>query len=84
MIDPIVVTGELKDAKTIVLDEPLPVAAGRVEVAVRVVPTVPPPKLTLEEFVRELRARQAARGHSPRTAEEIREAMRIERASWGD
>lgn len=76
-----VVTGTLTDGKTVQLDEPLPVAAGKVRVTVEVVATTPP-KQTLQEWLNDLRKRQAARGHVPRSREEIDASIREERESW--
>ena len=42
------------------------------------------PKQSLQEFLRDLRTRQAERGHTPMTAAEIDNYIRAERANWGD
>jgi hypothetical protein len=84
MTQPIVLGGSLRDASTVVLDRPLPVTSGRVEVIVRLQPDLPPAKQSWGEFLRDLRTRQAERGHTPMTAEEIDAYLRAERASWGD
>jgi hypothetical protein len=84
MTQPIILNGALKDSTTVILDEPLPVASGRVEVALRLKPDLPPPKQSMSDFLRDLRVRQSARGHTPMTADEIESYIRAERASWGD
>lgn len=83
MTNAYIVTGTLTDPKTVQLDEPLPVSTGKVRV---IVEPAPPPsaKQSWPEYFAELRARQAARGHVPRSAEEIQAQMREERESWGD
>ena len=82
MNDSYAVTGTLTDATTVKLDQPLPVSVGKVRVTVEVVSTAPHPKQTLEEYLADLRARQAARGHVPRSREEIDAQVRAERDSW--
>ena len=79
----LVLTGTLKDGKTIVLDEPLSAGPGRVRVSVEHIESLSP-RPPLGEFLDDLRKRQAARGHKPRSAEEIETYIRAERASWGD
>jgi hypothetical protein len=78
-----VVTGTLTNATTVQLDEPLPMSGGKVRVIVEA--TAPQvPKQSLQEYLTDLRKRQAARGHVPRSAEEIQAQIREERESWGD
>lgn len=77
-----VVTGSLADGRTVTLDEPLPVAAGKVRVVVEVLPGEAKPRMRLEEFEKVLRERQAARGHVPRTKEEVDAYLKAERESW--
>ena len=84
MTEAIVVGGALKDARTVILDDPLPVDSGRVEVSVRLSRDAALPKQSLGEFLRDLRARQVERGHVPMTAEEIDAHIRAERDAWGD
>lgn len=83
-----VVTGTLTDAKTVQLDEPLPVPPGKVRVTVQVVeaPTAPAPG-DRPQWLRVLEgvwAHQNARGHVPMTVEEIEAQIREERESWDD
>lgn len=84
MMNAYVVTGTLTDAHTVKLDEPLPLAEGKVRVVVEAVPVSVAPKQSLQEYLADLRKRQAARGHVPRSVEEIQAQIREERESWGD
>jgi hypothetical protein len=74
------VTGELTDSRHVVLDEPIPLAVGKVQVIVASVSQKP--QSDLATFERGLRERQQARGHVPRTKEEIDAYLRAERESW--
>lgn len=78
-----VVTGTLTDGKTVQLDEPLPVTAGKVRITVEVMEPSRPTQ-SLHEWLEELRARQAARGHVPRTVKEVEAYLKAERDSWED
>lgn len=75
-------TATTTDGKTLILDTPAPVGAGRVRVTVEPVTEQHP--LKLMEFLDQLRQDQQDRGHVPRTREEIDEAVREERAGWDD
>jgi hypothetical protein len=77
-----VVTGSLSDSRTVRLDEPIPVPSGKVRVIVEVAEIVP--KMSHEEFLAWLRERQEARGHVPRTREEVDASLRADRDSWDD
>ncbi len=77
VMDKYELTGTLKDGNTLVLDETLRIAEGKVRVTVQV-----EPEPTLTEYLEALHARQAARGHVPRTREEIDASLREERESW--
>ena len=72
------------DTQTVQLDESLPVSAGKVRVTVEMVAPTAPPKRSLQEWLEELRKRQAARGHVPMTAEEVQAYIKAERDSWED
>jgi hypothetical protein len=76
-----VTTGLLKDGVTLLLDQPLPISEGRVRVTVQSVASGSAQQ-PLEEYLADLRARQAARGHVPRSREEIDAQVREERESW--
>jgi hypothetical protein len=77
-----VVTGSLTDSRTVRLDEPIPVSDGKVRVIVEVAEMAR--KMSHEEFLAWLRERQEARGHVPRTREEVDASLRAERESWDD
>jgi hypothetical protein len=78
-----VVTGTLTDGKTVQLDEPLPTVEGKVRVTVELIAPAPP-KQSLQDWLVDLRERQAARGHVPMTVEEVEAYIKAERDSWGD
>jgi hypothetical protein len=81
MTNAYVVTGTLTDAKTVQLDEPLPLSGGKVRVVVEAVePKTPEP---LSAFLRRIWADQNRRGHVPPTVEEVEARIREER-DWGD
>jgi hypothetical protein len=75
-----VVTGELTDSRHVSLDEPVPLAAGKVRVIFQELP--PEPKPDLKTFLEQMWERQQARGHVPRTKEEIDSYLEAERDSW--
>ena len=77
------VTGMLTDGKTIVLDQAVAATPGPVRLVVETLEPVAARK-PLRKFLEELRHRQAARGHVPRTRAEIDRALQEERDSWGD
>jgi hypothetical protein len=76
------VTGSLTDSRTIHLDEPVPVSSGKVRVIVEVGETAR--KMSHQEFLTWLDERQKARGHVPRTREEVDASVRTERESWDE
>lgn len=83
MTNAYVTTGTMTDGRTLTLDQSLPVTNGPVRVVVEPLPK-PVVRRSLEQFVEELRARQAARGYVPMSAEEVDAHIKAERASWGD
>ncbi len=77
-----ILTGTLNDDQTVTLDEALPLKPMKVRLSVEpLAQTHPRPH---EEVISEIRARQKARGHVPRTREEIDAELQTERDSWGD
>ena len=74
------VTGELTDNSHVTLDEPIPLAVGKVRLIIEEVP--PEAKSDLATFERTLRQRQQAHGHVPRTKEEIDAYLNAERDRW--
>lgn len=77
-----IVTGTLTDDHTVTLDESLPMAQGKVRLSVEPITTTP--KRSHDEMIAEIWARQKARGHQPRTREEIDADIQAERDSWND
>ena len=77
-----VLTGTMTDQTVITLSEPLPIQVPKVRVVVEV--PVDRPRLTMEEFLAQLRDSQAARGYVPRTAEEVHAQIEADRNSWDD
>lgn len=77
-----IVTGTLTDDHTVTLDESLPMAQGKVRLSVE--PLAASPKRSHDEVIAEIRERQRARGHQPRTREEIDDDIQAERDSWND
>jgi len=77
-------TGTVTANGVLVLDAPVPLAEGKVRVTVLPEPGPEPlrTKQSLAEFLEMIHARQAARGHVPRSREEIDGALREERESW--
>ena len=75
------VTGELTDSRHLTLDQPIPLEAGKVRVIVQDIPSERKPDLAAFEHA--LRQRQQARGHQPRSPEEVNDYLNAERDSWG-
>lgn len=76
------VTGELIDSQHVKLDQPVPLPFGKVRIVVEGL--VAKPKPDLVAFEKELRQRQAARGHVPPTKEEVDAYLEAERNSWDE
>jgi hypothetical protein len=77
-----IVTGSVTDPRTLHLDEPLPLLGGKVRLVVEVVEESR--KMSYDQFMAWLRERQKARGHVPRTREEVDAYLKAERDSWDD
>ncbi len=78
-----VVAGTLAGGRTVTLDEALPLNTERVRLVVeRGEPF--PERPSYDEVLSRIRARQRARGHTPRTREQIDAYIQAERDSWGD
>ena len=75
-----IVTGTLSDARTVTLDEPLPLVATRVRVTIEPVPATGPS--SYQEVVAAIRERQRARGHQAPGRDEVDAGLRAERDSW--
>ena len=76
-----VVTGTLTDARTVMLDEALPLTPTKVRLVVEPLPRLS--QRPYREVLATIRARQRARGHIPPTKAEIDKYIQAERDSWG-
>jgi hypothetical protein len=75
-----VLTGQIQDGRTVVLDETLPLGPTRVRLVLEPLSSQQP----YEQVMAEIRERQRLRGHQPRTQEQVDEELRAERASWDE
>jgi hypothetical protein len=82
MAEPYIVTGTLKDEQTVALDEALPLKSGRFRLTLE--PLRPEPRKPYLEVLADIRRRQHARGHHPRSREEVDACLSAERESWGE
>ena len=80
MLDVQVVTGSLSDERTVKLDQP--VQLGSVKLRVTLEPLPAESRRGYAEVLAEIRERQRARGHQPRTREEVDAYIRQERDDW--
>lgn len=76
-----VVEGTIQPDGTLVLDEPTKLPAGRVQVVVQALPELPEGD-PFWGMMQSIWAGQKARGHVPRTAEEVEKERRETRGSW--
>lgn len=81
MAKPYVLTGTLRDEQTVTLDEALPLKSGKVRLILE--PLRPEPRSSFHDVLAGIRQRQAARGHQPRSREEVDAYLEAERESWG-
>jgi len=77
-----IVTGTLTDAKTVMLDEALPLTSTKVRLVVE--PLSSASARRYQEVIAEIRQRQRVRGHQPRTREEVDAYLQAERDNWGE
>lgn len=77
-----VLTGELRDGRSVMLDEAVPLAAGKVRVTVEAIAKATPEKRPVKEVLEEIWAAQKASGRVPPTKEEIDRFLEEERNSW--
>lgn len=76
-----VLTGQLSDSRSLVLDEPVPLSDGRVRVTVQAMTNKKSKSLHFE-ILAKIHARLRAAGHIPSTREEIDRSIQEERNSW--
>ncbi len=81
MISHVIVNGTLKADGTLELDEKLSLPAGRVQLTVVPVPDLPNDD-PFWQMMQGIWSGQKARGHVPRSAEEIESERRIMREEW--
>ena len=77
-----IITGTLNDDQTVTLDETLPLKPMKVRLSIE--PLAPAHPRPHDEVIAKIWARQKARGHVPRTREEVDADIQEERDSWGD
>jgi hypothetical protein len=75
-----IVTGTLRDAHTVTLDEALPLTPTRVRLVVEPLPPAGP--RPYHEVVAAIRQRQRQRGHQPPSREAVDAYLQAERDSW--
>lgn len=76
-----VLTGELRDGRSLLLDEAVPLATGKVRVTVQQI-AKPAVRRSHAEVLAEIHADLKASGHVPPTAEEVASRIEEERRSW--
>jgi len=74
-------TGELRDGRSLLLDEAVPLATGKVRVTVQQIAKPGGPR-SHAEVLAEIHAQLKAAGHVPPTAEEVVQRIQAERNSW--
>lgn len=75
-----VLTGHLENARSLALDEPLPLTHGRVRVTVQPMRETAPQSGS--RVLEQIWAANAKTGHVPPTKEEVDGYLDAERASW--
>jgi hypothetical protein len=78
-----VVEGTIQPDGTLVLDEPTKLPAGRVQVIMQTLPALPEGD-PFWDMMKSIWAGQKARGHIPRSAEEVEAERRETRESWDE
>ena len=79
-----IITGTLNDDQTVTLDETLPLKPMKVRLSIEPLAPAHPHPRPHDEVIAEIWARQKARGHVPRTREEVDAELQAERDSWSD
>lgn len=77
-----IISGSLKDERTVTLDEALPIATGKVRVVVEMLPAAEKPGY--DEVMAQIREGQRQRGQVAPTRELVDAYLKAERASWDD
>lgn len=80
-IAPAVIEGTIQPDGTLILDEPPGLPAGRVQVIVQSLPDLPPGD-PLWDMLKSIWAGQKARGHIPRSAEDVEAERQETRKEW--
>jgi hypothetical protein len=75
-----VLTGHLENARSLALDEPLPLTLGRVRVTVQAMPEAK--RQNAARVLAEIWAANAEAGHTPPTKAEVDDYVETERESW--
>lgn len=76
-----IVTGTLTNARTVTLDEALPLAQAE-KVRLVVEPLLAKSERPYQEIISEIRKRQHDRGHQPSVKEEVDLYLQSERSNW--
>jgi hypothetical protein len=74
--------GTLSNERTVVLDQPVPLPAGRVRVTVVMLPESQS-EMTFPVKLEAIHQALRASGYRPRTREQVDAQIRAERESWG-
>ncbi len=76
-----IVTGTLTNARTVTLDEALPLTSAK-KVRLVVEPLLAKSERPYQEIISEIRKRQHDRGHQPSVKEEVDMYLQSERNNW--
>jgi hypothetical protein len=74
-------TATLSDKRTLLLDSPVPIPAGRVRITVEALPPAPS-GLEFLARLQTIHASLQASGHQPPTKQEVDSRLQIERDTW--
>jgi hypothetical protein len=76
-----IVTGTMKNSRTVTLDETLPLTPSK-KVRLVIEPLLSRSERTYQEIISEIRKRQHDRGHKPLAKEEVDKYLQFERSNW--
>jgi len=76
-----IVTGTMTNARTVTLDEALPLTLSK-KVRLVIEPLLSRSERSYQEIISEIRKRQHDRGHQPLVKEEIDKYLQFERGNW--